>query len=87
MRFKHYSYISKIKCNFPIHSTLLKYGFSNLKLKILEYCDKYKLADREQYYMDLIKPQYNILTIARYNFGFKPNEVTKKMLNLGRIPT
>lgn len=88
MRLKHYyscSYISKFKRNFPIHSAFLKYGYSNFKLEILEYCDKYVLADREQHYMYLIKPQYNNLTVARSNFGFKHSETTKKLFSLTRL--
>lgn len=66
-RFKeyyNYSHISKPDRRFPIHNALLKYGYSSFKLEILEYCDKYKLIEREQHYMDLLNPEYNVLTIA-----------------------
>ena len=33
-----------------MHSAFLKYGYFNFKLEI-EYYDKYKLADREQYFI------------------------------------
>lgn len=34
---------------------LLKYNYSNFKLKIPEYCDKYNLiVEREQHYMNLL---------------------------------
>ena len=67
MRFKHYysySYISSVKRNVPIHAALLKYGYSKFKLDILEYCDKCKLIGLEQFYLNLLKPEYNILTIT-----------------------
>jgi len=44
-----------------IYRSLLKYGHSNFSLEILEYCDKKSLIKREQYYINLLKPEYNIL--------------------------
>lgn len=56
MIFKHYFSNSYI---FSINTTLLKYGHYVFKLDILEYYNKNKLI--EQYYIDLLKPEYNIL--------------------------
>lgn len=47
-----------------IYKSLLKNGYSNFSLTILEYCDKKDLIKREQYYIDLLKPEYNICLIA-----------------------
>ena len=47
-----------------IYSALLKYGYSNFSLEILEYCDSSNLIEREQFYMDLLRPEYNILKTA-----------------------
>ena len=58
----------------PIHAALLKYGYENFKLEILEYCEKLKCIEREQYYIDLIKPEYNILSKANSSFGYKHSE-------------
>lgn len=75
-RFKeyyNYSYISKPRRNFPIHSALLKYGYSYHRYEILEYCDKFDLLKKivcEQYYMNLLKPAYNILKVAGYSQEF-----------------
>ena len=44
-----------------ISKSLLKYGFNNFNLEILEYCEEESLLrKREQYYIDLLKPKYNI---------------------------
>jgi hypothetical protein len=32
--------------------------------EILEYCEPSKVLEREQYYIDLLKPEYNILKTA-----------------------
>lgn len=41
-----------------------KYGHENFTLEILEYCLKDKLLIRENYYFDLLKPEYNNLKHA-----------------------
>jgi len=49
-----------------IYSAILKYGCyaENFSIDILEYCDISALIEREQYYIDLLQPEYNILKIA-----------------------
>jgi NUMOD3 motif len=44
----------------PICSALLKYGYSNFSLEILEYCDSSELLKKEKDYFDLLLPEYNI---------------------------
>ena len=39
--------------------------------EIIEYCSKEKLLEREQYYINLFKPNYNVLKFAYSLFGFK----------------
>ena len=39
-----------------IYKALLKYGYSNFKVKFLEFCEPSVLIKRKQYYIDLIKP-------------------------------
>ena len=60
-RFRSYynfNYISKSKM--LISKALIKYGYSNFSLEILEYCDSSKAVSREQYYIDLLKPDDNL---------------------------
>jgi group I intron endonuclease len=59
---------------------ILKYGHENFTLDILEYCGKDVTIEREQYYIDLLKPTYNILQIAGSPLGRKlPLEVRIQM--------
>ena len=59
-----------------IYQGLLNNGYSNFSLEILEYCDPDKAIIREQYYINLLNPKYNILKIAGSLFGFKHSEET-----------
>ncbi len=67
-----------MKHNTAIHNALLKYGYSNFTLDILEYCEGVDPIIREQYYLDLLKPEYNILEQAGSLLGFKHSEETLK---------
>jgi group I intron endonuclease len=60
-----------------IYSAILKHGYVNFSLDILEYCEIDILIKREQYYLDLLKPEYNILKIANSRLGSKQSEATK----------
>ena len=80
-RLKTYFRISfletQIKTNGSIiYRALLKNGYSNFSLEILEYCSPENAILREQYYMDQLKPDYNILKTAGSFLGFKHSEET-----------
>lgn len=47
-----------------ISRAIIKYGYSNFSVTILEYCDKCELDVREQHYFDTLNPQYNIQKVA-----------------------
>lgn len=55
-----------------------KYGIENFKFKILELVkDKSQLIEREQSYLDLLKPSYNICKIAGSTLGNKGSDIFK----------
>lgn len=43
-------------------------------MEILEYCPKAELIEREQFYLDLLIPEYNILKYAYSLLGFKHSQ-------------
>lgn len=45
--------------------------FPTRRDEILEYCDREKIISREQYYLNLFQPEYNILRIAGSFLGYK----------------
>jgi hypothetical protein len=70
-----------------INKALLKYGYSKFKLDILEYCNSKELVKREQYYLDFLSPNYNVLRIAYTSLGFKHtiNSLEKVRSNLKKL--
>jgi group I intron endonuclease len=58
-----------LKSNSIIYKALLKYGYSNFNLEILEYSNKEFLIKKEQFFLDNLKPSYNICKIAGSSFG------------------
>lgn len=59
-----------------IGRALLKYGYSGFRLYILEYCESDQLLNREQYYKDLLNPEYNLLRVAGLSLGIKHSLAT-----------
>jgi group I intron endonuclease len=47
----------------------------------LEYCNKENVISREQYYIDLLKPEYNILQVAGSSLGFKHSTRSKLIMS------
>jgi len=70
------------KENSGIYNAILKYGYSKFSLDIIEYCKPDLLIKREQYYIDLLQPEYNILKVAGSRLGFKHSEATKIKMSI-----
>lgn len=60
-----------------ISRAIIKYGYSNFTVEILEYCDKSLLNEKEQFYLDKFNPTYNILKLAGSSKGFYHSKQTK----------
>jgi group I intron endonuclease len=65
-----------------IFRALQKYGYHKFRLEILEYCDSDKCLEREQYYLDSINPEYNILRKAGSPLGYKHSAETIAKISL-----
>jgi group I intron endonuclease len=64
-----------------------KYGIDNFYIYILEYTDnnRFNLIKREQYWIDNIKPEYNILRVAGCTLGYKHTEEAKLKIFLKKL--
>lgn len=87
-RLNNYYYISYLenqKCNSIIYKALLKHSYSKFSLDILEYCEPNLLIKREQYYIDSLKPEYNILKVAGSRLGSKHSKEAKAKMSINHI--
>jgi len=76
---------SRIHNNKYLQRAWNKYGWEKFRFEILEsVLKKSNLLDREQYYLDLFNPEYNIRKIAESNFGIRHSEEKKIMFSKQR---
>lgn len=54
-----------------------KYGVSDFCYDILEFCEKQELVEREQFYIDSMKPKINICKFAQSTLGYRHGEKMK----------
>lgn len=78
--YTYYSLSYLAKSNRPVERALLKYGFSKFSLEILEYCSLNDLLKKEQYYLDNLKPEYNIVKTAGSILGYKHTDKSIKKM-------
>lgn len=71
--------------NQKLQNSWNKYGESNFIFEIIEYTFKENCISREQYYIDTLKPHFNILPNASNRLGSKFSDKTIEKLK-GRIP-
>ena len=65
-----------------IYKALLKYGYINFSLEILEYCDPSELLKREKYYIDFLLPEYNLSKVPGSPFlGMKHSGKSRAYLS------
>lgn len=72
----------------PISKALLKYGYDNFSLIIIEYSPECYLMNKECFWIKFLKLYYNILVDAYRSTGYKHREETKKKIRsmvVGRL--
>ena len=63
-----------------LQNSYTKHGLNTFEFFVLEYCEKDKLIECEQFYLDTLEPWYNTLKIAGNNLGYKHTEEARKKL-------
>lgn len=76
--------------NAHLQSAWNKYGEHNFDYYILENCDKSLLLEREQWYINIIKPEYNINLVTQRppctkNSRKKQSETRKRLYAEGKL--
>lgn len=88
IRFKqyfNYNHLTAPKRNMAIYKAILKYGYAEFRLEILEYCDPQELLKKEQFYMDKFNPEYNILKFAGSSLGYVFSEASRAKMSISHI--
>lgn len=71
--------------NIHLQRAINKYGMDNFIFEIIEYVqNKNDLIPREQYYLDILHPKYNIRTVADSNIGISKPKTKKWRENLSK---
>lgn len=65
--------------NSQIYHAILKYGIDQFTLEIMEHCSPNTLIEREQSFLDNLRPFYNILNIAGNRSCIIHSEYTKQL--------
>lgn len=73
------------RSNSGIYRAILKYGISSFTFGIMEYCERHNLIEREQFYIDNVKPEYNVLRFAGNRAGFIHKESSKELQRISRL--
>ena len=70
--------------NILLQNHVNKYGIENIVFEIIEICSKDNLINREQFYIDLLKPIFNICKIAGNTLGYRYSIEQKDKLSLSQ---
>lgn len=87
-RYFQNSYLNNSKHqNRLIIKAIKKYGIENFFISIIEYVtiNENDLIEREQYWLDNVKPEYNILKQAGNSLGYKHRPDIKLKLSLMKV--
>lgn len=80
-----YQLRNKTHANKKLQNAWNKYGEDNFKFEILSICSEALLLFHEQYYIDTLKPRYNLVLVAGRNTGMVHSpEAIAKMSKVGR---
>lgn len=71
--------------NRPILRAIVKYGIMNYIFVVLETCHVTDTLKREQYWLDLLEPEYNLSPKAGSTLGVTLSEETKAKLRLAHL--
>lgn len=62
-----------------------KYGKRSFAFAVVEYCPEPELTEREQYYIDLVNPRYNICPLASSSRGRPISQETRDKLSKAHL--
>lgn len=70
--------------NIHLQRTYNKFQINPFMFVVLEYCDPSQFINREQFYIDTLKPEYNLAPVAGSTLGYKQSDETKLKMSLAQ---
>lgn len=82
---EHYRQLTELK-HHSLHMQRAwnKYGESAFVFRVIEQCSVDSLVEREQHYIDSLKPEFNSAPVAGSQLGYKHSEESRKKMSLSR---
>lgn len=81
--FKHLAFLRRgDHPNKHLQAAFSKYKEHSFDFELLERCEKPDLLAREQHYLDLIQPQYNICKVAGNTLGYKHESAARAKMSV-----
>ncbi len=74
-----------IRASSPVIRAIVKYGYINFCFVILETCLLEHVLEREQFWLDFLKPEYNLSPTAGSTLGVYLSEETKSKMSLAHL--
>jgi group I intron endonuclease len=74
-----------IRASSPVIRAIVKYGYINFCFVILETCLLEHVLEREQFWLDFLKPEYNLSPTAGSTLGVFLSEETKSKMSLAQL--
>jgi group I intron endonuclease len=75
-------------CNKHLQSAWIKYGADSFYFEIIEIVNPSIILEREQFYLDTLKPDYNVCKVAGNTLGVKLSQQQKDNLSkIGKLRT
>lgn len=70
--------------NYYLQRAWIKYWNVSFEFSIIEICDKDSLLTREQFWLNWLKPKYNLSPTAGNSLGVKHTEETRKRMSAAK---
>lgn len=67
--------------NAHLQAAFSQYGEVSFLIEVLEFCDRHCLLKREQHYLDTIRPEYNILSVAGSSIGYRHDAIARQKMS------
>ena len=68
------NHINGVQSNILFQRAINKYNLQDFIFIVFEYCETDKLVSREQFYLNFLKPEYNVLLVAGSLLGYRHTE-------------